>query len=59
VADGVNVTDNAQLPAAGTLFRQLSVSAKSPVVVIDEIESAELPMLRSRTVCGWLLKPTV
>src|SRR5580692_1463012 len=56
---GVKVTENVQLPAAGTLFPQLSVSAKSPLVVIDEIESDALPMFRSRTVCGWLLEPIV
>ena len=57
-AVGVKVTENAQLPAAGTLFPQLSVSAKSPLAVIDEIANEELPMLRRRTVCGWLVEPT-
>src|ERR1035441_2790681 len=58
-AVGVKIMENAQLPAACTLFPQLSVSAKSPVVVIDEIASGALPMLRRRIVCGWLLEPTV
>src|SRR5882724_11534491 len=55
---GVKVTERVQLPAAETLVAQSSVSAKSPVVVIEEIESDALPMLRSRSVCGWLATPT-
>ena len=66
---GVKVTDKVQLPAADTLVPQLSNSAKSPVAVIDEIASGELPMLRpaqtvllpmlrSRTVCAGLVEPT-
>src|SRR5580704_3217924 len=57
-AVGVNVTENVQLPAALTPLPQVSVSAKSPLVVIDEIDSAELPMFRSRTVCPALVDPT-
>ena len=34
-AVGVKVIDNKQLPVAGTLGVQLSVSAKSPVIVIE------------------------
>jgi hypothetical protein len=55
----VKVTESVQLPAAGTLIPQLSVSAKSPPAVIEEIDSAELPMLRSKTTWGWLVEPTV
>ena len=58
-AIGVKMMENVQLPAADTLFPQLSVSAKSPVGVIDEIESGKLPILRRRAVCGRLLEPTV
>jgi hypothetical protein len=50
----VKVTDKVQLLAADTLVPQSSDSAKSPLVVIDEIASAELPMLRSRTGCAAL-----
>jgi|SRR5208283_1617822 len=57
-AVGLKVTESVQVLALDTLFPQLSVSAKSPVVVMDEIASGELPMLRSRTVCGELLVPT-
>ena len=57
-AVGVKVTDKVQLPAADTLVLQLSDSAKSPLAVIDEIASAELPMLRSRTVCAALVEFT-
>ncbi len=57
-AVGVKVTENVQLPAARTPVAQSSVSAKSPVVVIEEIDSDALPMLRSRSVCGWLETPT-
>src|ERR1700677_58718 len=55
---GVKVTDNVQLAAAGTPAPQLSVSAKSPPVVIDEIANDALPILRSRVVCAWLVVPT-
>src|ERR1035438_2320839 len=56
---GMKITDSTQVPAAATLFPQSSVSEKSPRCVIDEIERAELPMLRSSTDWGWLLAPTV
>ena len=55
---GVKVTEKVQLPAAETLFPQSSVSAKSPLSVMEEIDSGELPMLRSTTVCAWLVEPT-
>src|SRR4029077_14372713 len=58
-ADGVNVTERVQLPAADKLVPQSSVSAKSPVMVIDEIESGALPMSRTTTVWGWLLVPII
>src|SRR5579864_1229983 len=58
-AVGVNVTERVQLPAADTLFPQLSVSAKSPLVEIDEIESGALPMFRTTAVWGWLLVPII
>ena len=54
---GVKLTDKVQLPAAGTLVPQLSDSAKSPLTAIDEIANGALPMLRRRTVCGWLVAP--
>jgi hypothetical protein len=54
---GVKVTDKVQLPAAGTLVPQLSDSAKSPLTTIEEIANGELPMLRSKTVCGALIEP--
>src|SRR5271157_2993979 len=57
-AVGVKVTDKVQLPAADTLVPQLSDSAKSPLAVMDEIVSAELPMLRSSTVCAVLVELT-
>src|SRR5271166_3459691 len=58
-AVGVKVIANVQLPAAGTLVPQLSVSAKSPVAVIDVIERDALPRLRRSTFCGWLVVPIV
>jgi hypothetical protein len=42
--------------SADTLVPQLSDSAKSPPTVIDEIANGELPMLRSKTVWGWLVE---
>src|SRR5579863_3649391 len=57
-AVGVNVTEIMQLLAAATPGEQLSISLKSPEAVIEEIESAESPMFRRRTVCGWLDEPT-
>src|SRR5438105_2092766 len=57
--DGVNVTERVHLPAADKLVPQSSVSAKSPVMVIDEIESGALPMFRTTTVWGWLLVPII
>src|SRR5208282_3817009 len=56
-AVGVKVTDKVQLPAADTLGSQLFDSAKSPLAVIEEISSAELPMLRSRTLCAEVVEP--
>src|ERR1700722_12022302 len=53
-AVGVNVTEREQLPDAGTLVPQLSVSAKSPFAEIDPIVSVELPMFRRRTCCAGL-----
>src|SRR5271165_4090359 len=58
-AVGVKVTESVQVPVFDTVFPQLSVSAKSPVVMIDEIESGTLPRLRSRTVCAALVDPIV
>lgn len=55
---GVKVTEIMQLLAAATPGEQLSISLKSPVAVIEVIDSAALPMLRSRTVCAWLAVPT-
>src|ERR1700730_12155837 len=46
---GVKLTENVQLPAAGTLVPQLSVSAKSDASEMAEIHRGELPMSRSRT----------
>src|ERR1700682_5597160 len=48
----------AQLPAARTLLPQLSVSVKSPLITIDEIFRAELPIFRNNDVLGWLTEPT-
>src|SRR5580692_7096374 len=56
-AVGVKVIEKLQLPAAGTLVPQVSVSAKSPLAVMEEIERAALPRLRSSTLCGWLAEP--
>ena len=56
-ADGVKVTDIEQLPAAGTLDPQLSVSAKLAVLAIVAIVNEALPILRRRTDCGWLVEP--
>jgi hypothetical protein len=55
---GVNVTENVHSPAAGTLLPQVSVSAKSPVTLVEEIDNAALPRLRRRTVCKRLVEPT-
>src|SRR5580700_551959 len=55
---GLKVTVSVQLPAAGTLVAQVSVSVKSPLMVIEEIVSAALPIFRSRDVFGWLTEPT-
>jgi hypothetical protein len=55
---GVKVTEIVQLPVAGTLFAQLSLSAKSPLATIEVIDKDELPKSRSRIVCGWLVEPT-
>jgi hypothetical protein len=55
---GEKVTENEQLPAAGTLFPQSFVSLKSLLLVIDEMVSGPLPILRSKTLWGWLLEPT-
>src|ERR1700676_3807592 len=57
-AVGVKITENVQLPAAGREPAQPSVSVKSPLIVIDEIDSAELLMFRNRTVCARLVEPT-
>src|SRR3979411_1205542 len=56
-AVGVKVTENVQLPAAGMLVPQLSVSPKSGPTEIAEIDSGELPMLRSSPCCGGLVAP--
>jgi hypothetical protein len=56
---GVNVMERVQLPPADKPGSQLSVSEKSPVVVIDAIESGALPMFRTTTVWGWLLVPII
>src|ERR1700728_4154422 len=57
-AVGLKVTDKVQLPAAATLAPQLSDSAKFSVAVIEEIASAALPRLRTRTDCAVLVEPT-
>src|SRR5271169_6295027 len=58
-AVGVKVTESVQLAAADTVLPQSSVSAKSPLAAIDEIDRGELPMFLSRTVCARLVEPTV
>src|SRR5579871_49177 len=58
-ADGVNVTVKVDIPAAGTIEPQSSVSAKSPVKVLVLILRAALPMLRITDVCAVLVLPTV
>src|SRR5580704_1684433 len=57
-AVGVNVTVNVQVAAAATPVPQLSVSLKSPLMVIDVMVSGALPILRSKEVLGWLTEPT-
>lgn len=47
-----------QLLAEGTLFPQVSVSEKSPLAEIDEIESDALPMFRRSTFFDELGEPT-
>ena len=51
VAIGVKVTWIEQLPPAATDVPQLFVSAKSPLVPIEVIERAPLPLFVSVTVC--------
>src|SRR5271157_913530 len=55
---GAKVTVNVHVLAAGTPGLQVSVSEKSPVVVMLVIVSGALPMLRSSDVLGWLTDPT-
>src|ERR1700728_4576990 len=57
-AVGVKVIDKVQLPAAATVASQVFDSAKSPVVVIEEMASVTLPRSRSRTDCAMLVEPT-
>src|ERR1700719_660074 len=57
-AVGVNVTVKVQALAAGTPLPQLSVSVKSPLIVIDEMVRPELPIFRNSEVLGWLTDPT-
>src|SRR5579864_528761 len=57
-AVGRNVTEIVQVLAAGTSDPQVFVWPKSPVVLMEEIESAALPILRTRTVCAVLVAPT-
>ena len=47
-AVGVKVAEREHVPDAETLVPQLSVSAKSPLVEIDEIVRFELPILRRK-----------
>lgn len=54
----MKVTVKVQVLAAGTPVPQLSVSLKSPLIVIDEMVSAVLPIFRNREVLGWLTEPT-
>jgi hypothetical protein len=56
---GVKIMERVQLPAADKLVPQFSVSEKSPVAVIDEIESGALPKFRTTTVWGWLAVPII
>jgi hypothetical protein len=58
-AIGLNETEIVHVPAAGTPFPQVSVSLKSPTAEMDEIESAMLPMFRSKTVCETVAAPIV
>src|ERR1700687_5125422 len=57
-AVGANVTENVQLPAAGTMLPQSLVAAKSPLTVTDEIDSGVLPMFRKSVLVAGLLDPT-
>jgi hypothetical protein len=57
-AVGANVTENVQLPAAETEFPQSLVAAKSPLTVMDEIDSSALPMFRKSALVAALLDPT-
>src|ERR1700722_2069203 len=57
-AVGVKVTVKVQVAAAGTPVPHVSVSVKSPLMVIDEMVSAELPIFRNNEVLGWLTEPT-
>jgi hypothetical protein len=58
-AVGVKVIDKVHVPAAVTPAPQLSVSAKSPLAVIDEMDKGALPMFRSSVVCAGLVDPDV
>ena len=58
-AVGVNVTEIEQLAPAASVEPQLLVCPKSPVVVIDEIVAAALPVFDNVTVCCGLVVPTI
>jgi hypothetical protein len=56
-AVGRKVTLMVQLSPAGRLLPQLSVSVKSPLVLMLEMESGGLPLFQSLTVCAALGAP--
>jgi hypothetical protein len=56
-ADGVKVTLTEQLPFAAIDEPQVFVSAKSPLVEIEETDAAELVGLVTATVCALLVWP--
>jgi hypothetical protein len=58
VAVGVKVTLTVQDAPAAIEDPQLLVWAKSPLVVIDETDAAELVVLETDTVCAALVVPT-
>jgi hypothetical protein len=58
-AVGVNVTLMAQFPPAARELPQLSVSAKSPLVMMLVMVRVAVPVFDSVTVCAALVVPTV
>jgi hypothetical protein len=59
VAVGVKVTEMAHVAPVATLLPHVCVSAKSPDVLMDVMESAAVPEFVSVMVCATLVEPSV